>query len=295
MRWEKILLGLAVFLILAYLGISLYVAEQMTKETARHLEISPIFISKDYEDVSFKDGDDLTLRGWFYPSSSDKLIIMVSGVLSNRVNRDYFATHIYQELLAQGYNLLIYDHRASGESEGNRVSFGQHEASGVTQAVNWANERGFASQKVGIIATSMGTAAVLEALTSLEEVGPIVLDSPPAIMQTVASHILATEKGVPAFFHPLIYFWNKTLFGVDIAQVRPLDKVKLVPKRRFLFLHGSLDTSITPDNSQQLQAAANPESQLVLFPHGRHLETYKTDPDLYRQVVYSFLADQLNQ
>jgi len=291
MSW--ILMIIIGIIVLAYLGISLYIAREMTKETARRLEIGPTEISANFEEVAFKDG--LTLRGWFFPAGNGKAVVMVAGILNNRVNLGYKTPDITKDLLAQGYSVLLYDHRATGLSDGKRVSYGQHEGSGVLQAVRLVESKGFALKNIGIIADSMGTAATLEVIDQLQEVGPIVLDSPPSDIAAVSSHILSTEQGVPGFLHPGIYFFNKILFGVDLDAVKPMEKIKLVPERVFLFLHGALDTSVLPSNSQTLLSLANPDSKLVLFPNGKHIETYKTDPELYLEEVFPFLEGGFNQ
>jgi fermentation-respiration switch protein FrsA (DUF1100 family) len=45
--------------------------------------------------------------------------------------------------------------------------------------------------------------------------------------------------------------------------------------------------------SEKLLSIANPKSKLVIFPNGKHIETYKSDPALYRKTVFPFLLDNL--
>lgn len=130
-------------------------------------------------------------------------------------------------------------------------------------------------------------------IDQLKDVGAIVLDSPAANFKPIISDRLWKERSVPIIFHPTIFFFAKSFFGVDLSIIRPIDKIGLDPNRKFLFLHGKNDETIPITNSQQLLAKANKTSKLVVFGDGAHIETFKSDPELYRQEVYKFLDEEL--
>jgi pimeloyl-ACP methyl ester carboxylesterase len=72
------------------------------------------------EEVTFQGGDDLTMAGWFTPPQNGATIILLHGYGGNRTAMMWHA----QQLVEAGYGVLLYDERASGESEGQRRSFG---------------------------------------------------------------------------------------------------------------------------------------------------------------------------
>ena len=80
---------------------------------------------------------------------------------------------------------------------------------------------------------------------------------------------------------------------MDIGKAKPIEKIALDPERKLLFLHGAKDETTPLENSKQLLTLANKESKLVVFEEGRHIETYKSDPDLYRKEVFGFLETEL--
>jgi hypothetical protein len=61
--------------------------------------------------VSFDGADGLTLRGWFAPSQTDAVVVLVHGLFSNRAGllpeAEVFARH--------GYGVLLFDSRAPTE------------------------------------------------------------------------------------------------------------------------------------------------------------------------------------
>lgn len=282
-----------VIIMVIYLGFSLFVANSLTSPLSVRIDTSAKVISEDFENIQFKASDGLELKGWFFPSYSDKVIVFVTGLIANRINTEYLGPMIARELIEDGYNVLMYDTRAHGESGGKRVGFGSKEGNDVVGAIKFIETKGFDPKSIGIIADSTGAISTLMVIDQLKDIGAIVLDSTATKFQPVIGDRLWKEKHVPPFFDPAIFFFTKDLFGVDLASVRPIDKISLDPNRKFLFLHGALDKTIPLKNSQELLARANKQSKLVVFENGSHIETFKSDPTLYRKEVYQFLDQEL--
>lgn len=283
-------IGIAIFL---YLGFSLYVANVMTSRFQTRIDISPKIISENVEDISFSAQDGVVLQGWLFRGFSDRLVILVSGLLENRTNVGYYGGFLVRELLEKDYNVLVYDTRDFSTSTGTRVGYGSTEGRDVIGAVEYAKTRGFEGKNIGIIGYSTGAVSMLMIVAELRDVGALVLDSTAAVYKPVLVNVLSREKHIPSFFHPAIFFFAKSVFGVNIDSVRPIDTIELVPERKFLFLHAGHDKTIPVANSEALLKRANPASRLVIFPNGEHIETYKSDPELYKKEVFGFLEKQL--
>ncbi|MDP2671727.1 MAG: alpha/beta fold hydrolase [bacterium] len=280
---------------LGYLAFSLFAAHTLTKPLSRYLDKSPKLISEKYEDINFTTEDGLKLTGWLLKpqNQSEKLIIFVSGLRGNRTDEGYDTVRISQELLAKGYNILLYDPRARGDSKGTRYTLGDKEAKDVVAAVAFAKNRGFLPEKIGLVGNSTGAISLLMAIDRVNDVGAVVIDSAAARFGPIITSRLWVETHVPFFFEPGIFFFAKTFFGADFAAIKPIEKVKLVPSRKFLYLHTTNDHSVLPKESEELLASSNSGSKLVLFPDGGHIETYKKNPALYRDQVYKFLDEEL--
>jgi fermentation-respiration switch protein FrsA (DUF1100 family) len=281
-------------LLLLYFSFCAFAAHIMTSPLAPHIDITPNFISDDWRSAEFKSTDGVQLRGWFFEGQSTKAVIMVSGLFANRTNSEYMGSIIAKELIFLGYNVLLYDTRAHGKSDGDRVGFGSVEGEDIVGAVKFLNSQGFASKDIAIIGDSMGAISTLMVVDKLKEVGAIVLDTPASEFAPILSSRLWVERGVPGFFHPTIFFFSKVFFGVDVYSVKPIDKISLDNKRKLLFLHGKLDQTTPVINSETLIKKAGKGSRLILFEEGSHIETFKSDPKLYRKEVYSFLESELS-
>ena len=292
-RRYKIVLGLIIFSLLIYFGFSFIVANEMTKRMAPRLDVSPTHVSENYEGIEFKAIDDLTLKGWLFKTDSRKLVIMVPGLTQNRINTSYYATSIGKELVDSGYNLMMYDPRATGLSEGNRVSYGKFEVADVLGAFEFAKDRGFKPQNTAILGDSTGAITTLIAVDQLNEVGALVIDTATTNYKPFIIRRLWTEKRIPTFFAPGIFFFTDTILGLKIGEVKPIEKLSLVPERRFLYLHGEQDEIFPETESKKLLESSNSSSKLVIFHNARHIETFKSDPDLFRKEVLEFLEEEL--
>src|SRR3990167_5173105 len=240
-RYKKILIIVVLIIVILYLGLSLYVSQVMTSPLSRHIDISPEVISSNFGDVEFAASDGVLLKGWLFKGSSEKLVIMVTGLLPNRVNTEYLAPMIMRELIAEGYNVLAYDTRAHGKSAGNRVGYGSVEGMDVVGAGSFAKSRGFESKNIAILADSTGAVSTLMVIDQIKDVGAIVLDTPATDFQRIVSNRLWVEKKVPPFFHPTIFFFNRIFFNIDIGKAKPVEKITLDLERKLLFLHAAKD------------------------------------------------------
>ena len=290
--------GLALIcLVLLYLGFSLYIARQIIypSPSEDRINISAKIVSSDYEDITIKSSNNVKLKGWLFHGKTNNLIIMIAGFKQNRINNDYYGVMIAKELVGLGYSVLLYDNQATGESDGNYLTFGIKESKDLLSVVDFARKKGFKDEKIGIIGDSMGAISLLLASDHLKNIGALVVDSPANNVKRVMRNILKNENNVPSFFHPAVFSILKYIYNIDLDSIKPSEHVAIIPERIFLFLHGGLDTSIYPLESRELLTIANPKSKLVIFPKGKHIETYKSDPDLYRKTVFSFLSESIRK
>lgn len=165
---------------------------QMLTMLAQGLSLPPrtpiLRTPKDYdmafEDISFKTADGVTIKGWFIPADSDKVIISNHFSPGNRYG---FAGHLegldfaggfevnflprYKALHDAGYNILAYDLRSHGESgdgEGKISGVGYYEWQEVLASIEYAKSR-IASANIGLSSMCMGANATLNAMEQQPE------------------------------------------------------------------------------------------------------------------------------
>ena len=298
--WRRSRLRIAVsaagLVLLAYAGLSLAVAETLTKPYRRALASSPADFDLAYEDVTFPStGDAIPLRGWFVPAAgSDRVVLIVHGRNSNRTGDNGQHVPDAAALVARGYNALLFDLRGHGESGGVRYTLGTAEQRDVLGAVAYLEDRGFAPERMGFWSHSMGAATVLLAAAASPDVRTIVADSSFARLEDLLDRELPRASGLPGFFNPPILFFARTVFGADSRVLNPVEVVAGLPPDSLFIIHGEADGLIPVDHARRIAAAAGPAVyDLWIVPNARHDRVSEVFPEQYEQRVLAFFDEKL--
>lgn len=93
-----------------------------------------------YSEVTLKTRDHLKIKAWYIPANSQKAVIIAHGLGANKSN--FIGTvDLWHSL---GFNVLIFDFRGHGNSDGHTVSFGYRERYDVLAGLEYLmNERKF--------------------------------------------------------------------------------------------------------------------------------------------------------
>ncbi len=295
MRVLRIVAVVAVFLIAGYSLGSFGMAYELTLGNHRPLGVPGSVVQTRFDDVAFPSRvDHLTLRGWLYraPSPAGRSLIVVHGKGQNRVNHDFNAVGLARDFLAHGYDVLLFDLRSCGTSAGDRFTLGNLEPRDLLGAYDFMRRRGYAASRMAILGDSEGAAIVIEAAKDLRQVGALVADNSFASLKPELDAQLPYNTWLPPIFYPGAELAAE-LWGFN-ANLRPVDAVRDLPDRAFLFFHGGADHYVPVSNAYDLRSAsANAESQLVIVPKADHVKSFRTDPARYLATLYRFLDRQI--
>ena len=279
----------------AYLSLSFVIAERFTHAVRYPVGRAPMVAASVYEDVAFRTGDGLTLRGWYFPTQSDRAAIIVHGKDSNRIGGEHrMIEKLADFLVTSGYSVLIFDLRGNGDSDGDRFSLGYLERRDVAAAIDHLIGRGFREDRIALVGISMGAGTVLQSLVLHPNVGAVVADSSYVDARTIVTEDLETLAGVPSWFTPGVLLMSNLAFGLDGEQVRPIEVVRAHPERAFLFIHCGGDKLIAPHHAYELRAvSANPASDLWMAAVCQHSWAFNTYPTAYEARLSAFLESQI--
>ena len=291
-RW--LLLVVLVAGAVGYLSLSYVIADRFTRAERHPIGRGPEVAAATYEDVALRTSDGLTLRGWFFPVRGDRAAILIHGRHANRAEFQGRSEHIADFLIAAGFTVLLFDLRGHGDSDGERFSLGQFERLDVASAIDYLASRGFAENRIALLGISLGAGTAIQELLLHPKVGALIADSSYTDASTILQEKLQQEAGVPGWFTPGVLFMSHIAFGLDGAQVRPIEVARAHPERAILFIHCDTDGLIPVHHAYDLRAAsANPASTLWIAHDCDHAAAMDRYPAEYRMRVITFLDSQI--
>lgn len=222
------------------------------------------------EPVELRTQDGLLLRGWFAPGARTSAVVLVHGLGANR-------NQLLPEaalLNRHGHGVLLYDSRASGESQGRVATWGDRERADVDAALSWLSARpGVDPERLGVYGFSVGaSAAALEAASDRRvralALGPLW----PSLEAELGDKFRITRARSPSLA-ALVF----QLAGSDVPAVRPVDAVASLGARPLLLLSGTRDTD-TPSEELDAVAARATQAERWRVEGAGHGGFFEIDP-----------------
>jgi fermentation-respiration switch protein FrsA (DUF1100 family) len=294
-RWLKVVLGLVGSVLMAMLlttaatqVLSYWAVHPPREQNTR----TPASLGLPYEDVAFTTQDGLQLRGWFLPTIySDATVILGHGFSRSRQELLDVAAMLHRNR----YNVLMFDWRAHGESEGTRTTFGYKEVKDVSAAVAYITSRPeLDSQRIGVLGKSMGGAIAIRAAAKLPQIKAVVSDSPyPSLQDSIQ---VGVDRRGPLGVWPFRFIalsLGLNAIGIDPGLVRPIDDIADISPRPVLIIHGGRDALVPADTGTRLYAAAGEPKYLWYAPDVAHVEMSSRYPREYEARVVQFFDHAL--
>lgn len=230
----------------------------------------------------------LNLYGEYYDLGFDRAVMILSGRTESLTYGYYFAKP-YAE---SGYNVIVFDPRAHGLSDGEFNTVGFEESGDDLAWAKYAHDE-LGMRSIVFHGICIGSAGGLLALTS--EDCPDYIEGMVAegmfanFGESVKNHLI--ERKQPIFMvYRMINNWMKhfTGYSMDVGPIDVIDKLD----KPLLMLHSREDTYSKPDFAEKLyQKAGSKQKRIVWFPEGRHSMLRITDTEKYDGAIKSFLAE----
>jgi len=243
-------------------------------------------------EVHFNALDGVHLAGWLVIASPQApTIILVHGFKQSRVVMLPWAQFLYQA----GYNVLLYDSRGCGESEGWSITVGAHEPDDFLGAVHYLKQRpDLPVKQYGALGVSLGAGIVL--LAAAHE---------PALQATIADSAWADEsQQINRMSHisflpvlPYEHALANALIGARLEDTRPLDAISHISPRAVMLIHSADDANTTTPltGEHQLYTAAKSPKEQWIAPNGGHSGAINAHYEEYTHRTLTFFATYLKR
>ncbi len=304
MVWITILVVLMFMIVAGIIVFSIYVGWKFLHPERKPIDMLPEeFGIQEYENVRFPSREpDIILSGWYLSASAngfadkDCTLIFAHGYTQNRQEPHLPALSLAAKLLAEGYDVFMFDFRNAGESGGKRTTIGLFEQRDLLGAIDYAKKR-TPHHAIGLIGFSMGAATSLLVAGQDQRVQAVVADSPFSCLYSYLQEKMTSWTKLPRFpFNQIILTTIPLLSGANPRRVKPYEAIKQINPRPVLLIHGTGDETIPHHHSQRLfREAGNPHTELWIIPDTGHVRSYAAMPDEYTRRVVQFFDRHLGK
>lgn len=246
---------------------------------------SPAEVGLDYEEISFPAVDGVRLHGWWVPCpGSQRVIIQLHGHAGS-MDADIGYLPAWH---AARFNVLLFDFRAHGRSQGRLSTFGYLERRDVQGAIRFLQQEMDLSD-IALVGFSLGAMTAILAAPLCPQVKAVVADGSPARIRT-ALVVWGLEHNLPHWLaHTLA--WSALCgaslrLGASLFAYEPWRWVDKIAPRPLLLIHGDRD-QYCPDFDDLLNAAI--VAEVWRLPEVGHVQASQVYPAQYRRRVVDFL------
>ena len=251
--------------------------------------------AQQFTEYTLQNADGQTLKAFFLPADtdSDRYAICSHGYRCHGRREFRYITKFYHD---RGFNVLMVDHRAHGDSEGAWITFGKKESEDLLLWIDWVKSEKNADAQIVLHGVSMGAATVLM-LSDRTEILPnvkyIVSD---CAFTTVYDQFRSVIEKTRIPFRPLfagVDVVNRALTGFSLQDASPITHVQnaCVP---ILFVHGAADDFVPTEMGKINYEACTSEKDLLLVDGAGHAESYQTDSAAYDAKMEAFMDKYLS-
>lgn len=293
----------------AYAGISALMARGLTRSPRIRPEDTPATVGLAYELASFPSRvGELTLSGWLCPppgctdmndALAQRWIVLAHGYGSSSADPTTGMLGLARDLHDRNFGVLLFDFRASGNSEGDSGSAGYFERFDLLGALDYLAERGVARKRIGVLGQSMGGAVALMACSTPGTAAAVVSDSAFADLWLMIKRAQSGFMKPLALANPGMSVMALAIYGIDISEVSPARSLAL-SESPVLIIHGEEDRVVPRSHARLLAKASGSRfresdaaANVWLVPGAGHLGAYRNAPSEYVGRVTEFFDAHL--
>jgi uncharacterized protein len=158
LRATAVVLTVVALLMGIVAALTFRVANEVMRREPKPIESFPANLMPPYAIVGFPSLDGVALSGWFFPSRGTPrgTVVLVHSDAENRLQFGEATASLYKSLVAQRFNVLSFDLRHCGDSDGRLTTYGYNEWEDVLAAVDYARRT---TTTTGVVLYGFGSGA----------------------------------------------------------------------------------------------------------------------------------------
>lgn len=237
-----------------------------------------------YQDIKLATTDGLKLDAWIISVPNAKGTVAMFHGHGSKKSAILEEAKSFRTL---GYNTLLIDFRAHGNSEGNTCTIGANESDDVKAAYDYLSQKG--EKNITLWGISMGASAVSKAMNDyLLTPNKIILEMP---FGSLSDAVVGRVKmmGLPAQpISVLLTFWGGVEHGFWAFNMKPTEYVKKI-KCPVLVQWGKNDPRVSQKETNEVYANITSPKKLVVYENSGHQSLCANEHEKWVASVTEFL------
>ncbi len=237
-----------------------------------------------FQTVFLKSSNCPKLEAWYIPVENSKGTVCLFHGHGGNKSGVFEESKVFRSI---GYNTLLVDFRAHGNSEGNTCTIGYDESEDVELAYDYIKGKG--ETNIILWGISMGAAAVSKSISD-NGIRPakVILEMPFASINEAAEGRIKM-MGLPG--QPLasmITFWGGVEHGFWAFNMKPSEFVKKI-KCPVLLQWGKNDPRVTEHETNEIYSNITSTKKLVVYEDSGHESLCKAEHEKWTKEITAFL------
>lgn len=229
------------------------------------------------------------LYGEYIDYGHDRAVIVIPG----RTEAMYYGYYFAKVYAENGFNVLVIDQRAHGNSDGVYNTFGFNEHRDVLAWGKLLHEE-YGIKSIVLHGICIGSSCAMFTLTKEDcpdyFLGMTAEGMYPNIYENFKNHMIALKKPIFPFLELVERLVVKKLKVT--MKYGPIDMIDKLDKP-ILMLHSKEDLYSLPETAKILYEKCNSEKRFVWFEHGAHSQLRFADTRLYDSSIDQYLNDYI--
>jgi uncharacterized protein len=218
-------------------------------------------------------GQDVTLHGWACRARGRPraTLIALHGIADNRGS----SVGTIERFTARGLDVIAYDSRRHGSSEGEFCTYGYFEKQDLRRVIDTVT-----TGPVILLGASLGAAVALQEAAEDRRVAGVVAAEVFSDLRTVATERAPIVLTPAVIRQAIAIAESQANFAID--DVSPVKAAASI-RAPVLLIHGALDRETTPDHSERVYEALAGPKRLLLVDGRGHNESL-TDGKVWTEI-----------
>ena len=253
-----LLLGLFIFAIGFLLAMPLLVMNPMTN---KHIDFKKVWSAQDYgmeaEHFFVKTEDGLSISAWEIEAKNPKVVIIcISGIHNPSVTAFFGHASLFRE---HNCTTILFDMRAHGQSEGDRICLGYKEYLDTRAIVQYIKSNpAYKELPIVVFGLSMGGVTAINSIGEIPEIDGLISLSAYSSWEDVFYEQMADQTPVylAKIVKPFVSIVASVKYGTNAWVTRPKSEIRKLRTRPALLMHSKEDSQVPFSNFERIMLHA---------------------------------------